>query len=200
MFSPVTPDTTTEPVCNQPDQMAELARYVADEMNRNLLHPTVQKLKKRLNHDAAQETWQWMELPWYAQRGAHNNPQTIAASNTAAAMVIWAEKVGQNREWDHKPKILKEFNKNTRHKQGRYAYYYDICRTFTMDTLAWLQGSRRAYFWRVQDLSKSYRKHPEGGVQAREVMNAVLDVPTDQWGDALRLHTCFDEPIQKSKI
>lgn len=66
-----------------------------------------------------------MELPWYAQLGAHNNPQTIAASNTAAVMVIWAEKVGQNREWDHKPKILKEFNNDTRHKQGRYAYYYD---------------------------------------------------------------------------
>ncbi|WP_058970225.1 polymorphic toxin type 44 domain-containing protein [Pseudomonas syringae] len=126
MFSPVTPDTTTEPVCNHPDQTAELARYVADEMNRNLLHPTVQKLKKRLNYDAAQETWQWMELPWFAQLGAHNNPQTIAASNTAAAMVIWAEKVGQNREWDHKPKILEKFNNDVRHKQGRYAYYYDI--------------------------------------------------------------------------
>ncbi|MBL3876049.1 hypothetical protein EGV01_30000 [Pseudomonas syringae pv. theae] len=45
-----------------------------------------------------------------------------------------------------------------------------------------------------------YRKHPEGGVKAREIMNAVLDVPTDKWGDALRLHTCFDESIQKSKI
>ncbi|POD81373.1 hypothetical protein BKM17_01775 [Pseudomonas syringae group genomosp. 3] len=126
LFSPVTPDTTTESVCNHPDQMAELARYIAEEMNRNLLHPTVQKLKKLLNYDAAQETRKWMELPWYAQLGAHNNPQTIAASNTAAAMVIWAEKVGQNREWDHKPKILKEFNNDTRHKQGRYAYYYDI--------------------------------------------------------------------------
>ncbi|KPZ09914.1 Uncharacterized protein ALO40_03271, partial [Pseudomonas syringae pv. viburni] len=67
VFSPATPDTTTEPVCNHPDQMAELARYIADEMNRNLLHPAVQKLKNRLNYDAAQETRQWMSC-----RGTHH--------------------------------------------------------------------------------------------------------------------------------
>ncbi|EGH21939.1 PAAR domain-containing protein [Pseudomonas syringae pv. broussonetiae] len=126
LFPPATSNTAIAPACNHPDQMEELTRYIADEMNRNLLHPTVQKLKQLLNYDTAEETRKWMELPWYAQMGAHNNPQTIAASNTAAAMVIWAEKVGQNREWDHKPKILAKFNNDSRHKQGRYAYYYDI--------------------------------------------------------------------------
>ncbi|AHG41972.1 hypothetical protein N018_17845 [Pseudomonas syringae CC1557] len=126
LFSPATSSTTTEPVCDHPDQMEELTRYIADEMNRNLLHPTVQKLKKLLNYDAAEETRKWMELPWYAQLGAQNNPQTIAAANTAAAMAIWTEKVGQNREWDHKWKLRSMYNGDTWHKQGKHAYYYDI--------------------------------------------------------------------------
>nr|WP_259640295.1 polymorphic toxin type 44 domain-containing protein [Pseudomonas syringae group genomosp. 3] len=140
--------------------------------------------------------------------------------------------------------MLKEFNNDTRHKQGRYAYYYHIwsnihygyigmaagfsesvllegagLEQIASETLVkaknpiekpWPAPSEGISGLRAWDDDPDrisigigisfYRKHPEGGVQASEIMNAVLDVPADQWGDALRLHTCFDESIKKSKI
>ncbi|MEX5569270.1 polymorphic toxin type 44 domain-containing protein [Pseudomonas syringae] len=111
-------------VCKHPDRMEELATYIADEMNRNIHHPSVLKMKKLLSYDVAEETRKQMDLPWYAQVGA-TSPQTIGAANGAAALVIWTERVGQYRDWDHKPKIHKKFG-GYYHKQGEYEYFYDI--------------------------------------------------------------------------
>lgn len=114
-----------EPItCNDPDRMPELASYIADEMNRNINDPSVLKMKQLLSYDTAAETRSKMELPWFAQLGA-SSPQAIAAANAAAAMAIWTERVGQDRPWDHKPKILQKFG-GVRHKQGGYDYFYDI--------------------------------------------------------------------------
>ncbi|MGF6153666.1 polymorphic toxin type 44 domain-containing protein [Pseudomonas fluorescens] len=119
------PESKAEPaVCNDPDRMEELASYIADEMNRNIHHPSVLKMKELLSYDVAKETRKQMDLPWYAQIGA-TSPQAIGAANGAAAMAIWTERVGQDRDWDHKPKIHKKFG-GYRHKQGKYDYFYDI--------------------------------------------------------------------------
>lgn len=66
LVAPGTPPVVREPVCNHPDQMLDLATYIADEMNRNLHHPTVLKIKQLLSYDTAEQTRKWMELPWYA--------------------------------------------------------------------------------------------------------------------------------------
>lgn len=110
--------------CNHPDQMEELAQYIAGEMNRNICHPSVLKMKELLSYDVAEETRKQMELPWYAKVG-RNNPQAIGAANGTAAMAIWTERVGQNRPWDHKP-IIRRTIGGIRHKQGNYDYFYDI--------------------------------------------------------------------------
>lgn len=111
-------------VCKDPDMMEELAAYIADEMNNNIHHPSVLKMKELLSYDVAEETRKQMALPWYAQIGA-TSPQAIGAANGAAAMAIWTERVGQYRDWDHKPKIHKKFG-GYYHKQGEYEYFYDI--------------------------------------------------------------------------
>ncbi|PXX52751.1 Zn-binding Pro-Ala-Ala-Arg (PAAR) domain-containing protein, incolved in TypeVI secretion [Pseudomonas sp. LAMO17WK12:I10] len=113
-----------EKVCNDPDRMEEVASYIADEMNRNIHHPAVIKMKKLLSYDTVAETRKYMDLPWYAQAGA-TSPQVIAAANGAAAMAIWTERVGQNQSWDHKPKIYAKFG-DYYCKQGKYDYFYDI--------------------------------------------------------------------------
>lgn len=79
--------------CAHPDMMEQLARYIADEMNTNIHHPSVIKMKELLSFDAAAETLKYMDLPWYAQVGL-TSPQTIASANTAAAMALWTERVG----------------------------------------------------------------------------------------------------------
>ncbi|MBX8516120.1 PAAR domain-containing protein [Pseudomonas cichorii] len=119
------PASEAEPaVCTHPDMMEVLAGYIADEMNRNIRHPSVLKMKELLSYDVVEETRKKMALPWYYQIGT-TNPQAIGASNTVAAMALWTERVGQNRPWDHKPKIHTKFG-GYRHKQGKYDYFYDI--------------------------------------------------------------------------
>ncbi|POP79087.1 polymorphic toxin type 44 domain-containing protein [Pseudomonas syringae] len=110
--------------CTHPDMMEKLATYIADEMNNNIHHSSVLKMNKLLNYDVAEETRKKMDLPWYAQIG-NTSPQAIGASNMAAAMILWTERVGQGRDWDHKPKIHAKFGRYP-HRQGKYDYYYDI--------------------------------------------------------------------------
>ncbi|PWK33681.1 putative RNase toxin 44 of polymorphic toxin system [Pseudomonas sp. OV226] len=105
--------------------MEELAAYIASEMNTNIHHPSVLKMKELLSYDIAGETRKQMALPWYAQIGA-TSPQAIAASKGAAAMALFTERVGEDRPWDHKPILAEKYNGVVYHKQGDYDYYYDI--------------------------------------------------------------------------
>lgn len=111
--------------CPHPDMMEELAEYIAGEMNRNIHHPSVLKMKKLNSYDTAAETKKFLEQPWYAMAGTAS-PQTVGYANSAAAFSMWTERVGQNRPWDHKPKIFALFGGAARHKQGAHEYYYDI--------------------------------------------------------------------------
>lgn len=110
--------------CPHPDQMEALATYIAGEMNRNIHHPSVLKMKELLSYDVAEETRKQMEFPWYAKIGL-TNPQAIGVANGAAAMALFTERVGQGRDWDHKKKIPNTIG-GIWHKQGDYDYFYDI--------------------------------------------------------------------------
>lgn len=228
-----------EKTCKDPDRMEELAGYIADEMNSNIHHPSVLKMKELLSYDAAAETRKYMELPWYAQAGA-TRPQTIAASNAVAAMALWTERVGQKRDWDHKPKIRAKFG-GVWHKQGQYDYFYDIWSNIhygyvgmagglsdnilldgaggeqiISDSAQWLeewlftpkeqrkrQGPKptpnveglRAWDDAQDRISVSigmelYRERPNGGITAKMIMDKVLAVTPEQWGEGANAHKC----------
>ncbi|MEE4662461.1 polymorphic toxin type 44 domain-containing protein [Pseudomonas alliivorans] len=117
-------NSSEQPLCEHPDKMEQLAGYIAEEMNRNVFDTTVLRIKELLKYNVVDEMEKWLELPWYAQLGAHNNPQEVGRSNSLAAMAMWTEKVGQNRPWDHKVELQKIFG--VWHKQGPYDYFYDI--------------------------------------------------------------------------
>ena len=125
MSPKTTPVEKTELVaCNDLDMMEELAEYISNEMNTNIHHRSVLKMRELLSYDVAQETRKQMALPWYAQIGT-TRPQAIGAANGAAAMALWTERVGQGMDWDHKHKIPKIIG-GVWHKQGNYDYFYDI--------------------------------------------------------------------------
>lgn len=90
--------------CKDPDMMEQVANYIAREMNRNITHPSVLKMKRLTGFDAAAERARFQELPWYA-RLSRPDFQAMELGNMAAAMALWAERVGQNRPWDHKVTI-----------------------------------------------------------------------------------------------
>ncbi|CAI8890748.1 polymorphic toxin type 44 domain-containing protein [Pseudomonas sp. IT-P4] len=112
--------------CNHPDQMEELASYIAGEMNRNIKHPSVLKMKELMSYDSSAQARKFRALPWYARLAGPPNFNGIAWTKKLEAMAIWTKQVGQNMEWDHKPKLRAMYNDDVRHKQGRYDYYYDI--------------------------------------------------------------------------
>lgn len=126
-LDPAPAEKKPEPVvCNHPDQMEALATYIAGEMNTNIHDPAVLKMKELINYDTNKAAAEFLKLPWYARLAGPPNFNTIAWTNKLEAMVIWTKKVGQDMEWDHKPKLKTLFNGTFWHKQGRYMYFYDI--------------------------------------------------------------------------
>ncbi|WP_413704028.1 polymorphic toxin type 44 domain-containing protein [Pseudomonas sp. Pseusp16] len=120
-----TVEIKTRPVvCNDPDMMEEVASYIAGEMNRNITHPSVVKMKNLNNFDADGEQKKFRKLPWYA-RLSPPNFKAIESGNRVTAMALWAERVGQNRPWDHKVTIGLQFG-GPWQKQGMFDYFYDI--------------------------------------------------------------------------
>jgi hypothetical protein len=113
-------------LCDHPDQMEALANYIAGEMNRNIHDPAVLEMKRLIEYDLEIAAQQFAALPLLARMGGRPNFGDIAIAKKAAAAVIWTKKVGQNQEWDHKPKLKKLFNDTFWHKQGKYMYFYDI--------------------------------------------------------------------------
>lgn len=111
-------------ICKHPDMMEQVASYIAGEMNRNITHPSVLKMRKLTSFDATEEHAKFQKLPWYA-RLLPPDFQAMMVGNTAAAMALWTERVGQNRPWDHKVAIAHRFGR-VWHKHGEVDYYYDI--------------------------------------------------------------------------
>ncbi|CAI9004113.1 Ntox44 domain-containing protein [Pseudomonas chlororaphis] len=114
-----------EKVCTDPDRMEELASYIADEMNRNINSPSVRQMQDLNCFDPAAETRKYAELPFYMRLGPGPDFYNLALGKKAKAFAIWTERVGQDRPWDHKPKIRAAFG-GLWHKQGKYDYFYDI--------------------------------------------------------------------------
>ena len=225
--------------CTHPNMMEKLASYIADEMNSNIHHSCVLKMKELLSYDVAEETRKQMGLPWYAQIG-NTSPQAIGASNVAAAMALWTERVGQGRDWDHKPKIHAKFGRY-RHRQGKYDYFYDIWSNIHYGYVGMAGGltegvlldsagieqivSDQLRRWGEQIFvakedqrlkgphategvegmrawddvpdrisisigMKLYNEYPNGGITAKMIMDEVLAVTPEEWGDGASVHVC----------
>jgi len=118
------PEPQPPKTCKDPDMMEQVATYIAGEMNRNIKHPSILKMKQLNSFDAAAENAKFQKLPWYA-RLSPPNFQAMQLGNTVTAMALWTERVGQNRPWDHKVTIGQQFG-GAWQKHGQLDYFYDI--------------------------------------------------------------------------
>lgn len=112
--------------CPHPDMMEELAAYIAGEMNRNIKDPAVLEMRRLIDYDPVAEEEEFARLPALARVDGPPNYRTTAMAKKVEAAMIWTKKVGQNQPWDHKPKLRVLYNNDVWHKQGKYAYFYDI--------------------------------------------------------------------------
>lgn len=116
----------TPKTCPHPDMMEELAEYIAGEMNRNIHDPVVLEMKQLIHYDPVAEAKKFASLPAFARLNGPPNFSLIAKAHKVAATAIWTKKVAQNQAWDHKPTLQTMYNNVVWHKQGNYAYFYDI--------------------------------------------------------------------------
>ena len=121
----IDPNAPTPKACTDPDQMIELATYIAGEMNKNIHDPAVLEMQELNSYDPLAKQREYRELPLYLQLGPTPNFFGIALGKKTRAAAIWMGKVGQDQVWDHKPELLRIFD-DVWHKQGDYDYYYDI--------------------------------------------------------------------------
>ncbi|HIF9372184.1 TPA: polymorphic toxin type 44 domain-containing protein [Photobacterium damselae] len=140
--TPVEQDDPVEIIvkCKHRDSALDVAEYIIDEIKRNSQSTYALKIKLANEYDAVEEERRWairMSKLNFFQRSANQlikpNFVELEKNYKLTAYSIWAERVGPNKEWDHKWKIAaeKKFSTNgeTRryhHKYKNYEYYYDI--------------------------------------------------------------------------
>lgn len=177
-------------VCNHPDQMEELASYIAGEMNRNIRHPSVLKMKELISYDGEAAAKKFWELPWYARLAGPPDFKAIAWAKKLEAMALWTKQVGQNMEWDHKPKLEAMYNGVVRHKQGGYEYYYDIWSNIHYGYVGIAGGLSESLLLdgagAEQVASDSFRKIEEWLTKPKEERRLLGPRPTDSPWTKLR--------------
>lgn len=116
------------------DELTPIATSMAHEMNVNAYEPDCLQIARLNAFDAEGCVADYFRASWWRKLFGALSPQQctdIMVSNTEAALMIWAMKVRQDGEWDHKPKIAARFLSLSNHSHYRYTYdhvkcYYDI--------------------------------------------------------------------------
>ena len=227
--------------CPHPDMMEELADYIAGEMNKNIGDPAVLEMRKLIDYDHDSAAKEFARLPWPARMNGPPDFASIAKAKKVAAAAIWTRKVGQDQEWDHKPKLRQLFP-GVRHKQGKYDYYYDIWSNVHYGYVGIIGGLSESVLLdgagaeqiasdtvrKVEELKskpktdrtlpgphpsaspwtalrswddvadrvsisigvKLASQFPNGGITPKIVMDEVLAVAPNEWGEGISVHVC----------
>lgn len=211
--SAVVPRAVSAQNFGHPDQLLSITTYMADEINRNVRHPTVARIRQLNRYDAAQATLAYKALPWHARWWARD-PQIVAKAYKDEAVALWLEQVDDNREWNYREKVA-QLQNSSWHKQGSYLYYvglwagihYGYLGTAAgfrpgvlldgIDAQTPLEQRRTLRHWRttakrlaINIGMELYKRHPEGVLTAKSMINAVLAAEQEDWGTGRREHGC----------
>lgn len=120
----------------QRDEVAEIAAYMADEINRNAHGQTVRHMAEMNAFSASDCIADYTRLPlWRQLLGLGLTPQQctdMEMNYHLAALTVWAGQVRQDGPWDHKPIIAARFNprrpggRQYWHAHQATEYYYDV--------------------------------------------------------------------------
>lgn len=120
----------------QQDELTPIAAYMADEMNTNGSGADVERLRQlnAFSLDACIADYTNQPL-WQRLLGLGIDARQCVAmqlSYRTAALLIWAAKVRQDGDWDHKPAVAARFNlcnpggSQHWHRHGDRLYFYDV--------------------------------------------------------------------------
>ena len=128
--------TCASRIVSSRDEVSPIAQYMAAEMTRNANGADASR-RRELNAFSVEACiTDFKQLPLLQQLlGLGIDPQQCVQTGMTyhqAAMLLWASKVRQGGDWDHKPKIAMRFTtqspcgKRFFHVYGDRQYYYDI--------------------------------------------------------------------------
>jgi hypothetical protein len=119
-----------------PDELTPIAQYIADEMNNNLAGADGQRMRGLNSFSSTTCIQDYQKLPlWKQLLGLGITPQQcveMQITSDIAALMIWAELVRQDGDWDHKPLIAKKFHPRVPngqqhwHLYGTTLYFYEV--------------------------------------------------------------------------
>ncbi|MBD8605115.1 PAAR domain-containing protein [Pseudomonas sp. CFBP 8771] len=207
------PLVETAQSCGHPDQLLSITTYMAGEINRNVRHPTIARIRQLNRYDATQAMRTYNALPWHARWWARD-PQVVANACKNEAVALWVGQMDDNREWNYQAKVA-QLQNSTWHKQGRYLYHVGLwagihygylgmaagfCPAVLLDGIdAQTPLEQRRTLHHCHAIAERlainigmdlYKRHPEGVVTAKAMINAVLAVEQENWGKGRREHRC----------
>ena len=199
--------------CGHPDQLLSITTYMADEINRNVHHPVLDRIKALNHYDATQAMLAYEALPWHARWRARH-PQGVAKTCIEDAVALWIEQMDSNHAWNYRAKVA-QLHSSSWHKQGRYLYhvglwegvhygYLGMAAGFRpgvlldgIDAQTPLEQRRTLRHWRnaaervaINIGMELYKRHPESVLTAKSMINAVLAAEQEDWGTGRREHGC----------
>lgn len=208
------PLVATAQNCGHPDQLLSITAYMAGEINRNVRHPNVVRIRQLNRYDATQAMLTYKALPWHARCWARH-PQIVAKSCKDEAVALWLEQMDDNREWNYRAKIT-QLQNSSWHKQGRYLYHVGLWAGIHYGYLGMAAGFRPGVLLDGIDAQtpleqrrtlrhcripaerlainigvELYKRHPEEVVTAKAMINAVVDAEQESWGTGRREHGCI---------
>jgi len=119
---------------NSADEITPIAVYIAHEMNTNAHSPDCVRMRQLNAQSSEACIAEYFKAPWWRKLFGAMTPRQcvdIVITSRQAALMMWAIKVMQDSDWDHKPKIRTRFvsvstKSGAWHRYGQTEYYYDI--------------------------------------------------------------------------
>lgn len=199
--------------CGHPDQALEVAAYIVNEIQKNILSHDV--LMMRLANDCFpfQSPYNFniaapflrCAIPPERRWGGFPRPSLLP--NPRAGM-LWAEKVKPGGDWDHKGDIADKFRTEGRttryhHKYKKFEYYYDIWSNihygyiglysgFSRDAL--LEGAGAAQLYDNLRRGRDSKYHLSNGLGFARGFDDVTDNLSVRLG--MHLFTIYPDPTE----
>ncbi|HAP26781.1 MAG TPA: hypothetical protein DCR74_14425 [Achromobacter sp.] len=115
--------------CDHPDTAIALAEYIVREMKTNPFSIRGRQIHDANHYDANSYLEDWESAPWYTKLSGRKTYFEKMTEAKLWAYTSFAEIIGPNRPWDHKPALQRMLGSNLNEgwqKYGDFDYYYDI--------------------------------------------------------------------------
>ncbi|MBV7503436.1 PAAR domain-containing protein [Achromobacter sp. ACM05] len=118
-----------EPGCTHADTAVPLAEFIVREMKTNPFSRQGREIHDANHYDFKAYNEDWERAAWYTKLSGRNTYAQMLAEKKLHAYALFADIIGPNRPWDHKPALRQMLGEHFNigwQKYGDFDYYFDI--------------------------------------------------------------------------